>query len=247
MRVLCCFVCAMYLFNLAELQVSDHIMTNSVLEQRRTTGQKYTLYPRKGRREDATVYIGFASDPFGPSTRFIPEGNQMQNISFPFPSNMPRPSYDENAVDTGQSELRVKYTEPRSKRGVFQLYNMVKCATGCNPLSYKGYGCFCGFLGSGHPVDGIDRCCKKHDWCYDNARCPPFFEYLVPYLWKCYKNRPLCAIDNGDWGGPNSCARRLCECDRVLSECLSRYTCPRSRALCHSSPWRLLQNAFMIF
>lgn len=70
---------------------------------------------------------------------------------------MARPSYDENAVDTGQSELSVKYTEPRSKRGVFQLYNMVKCATGCNPLSYKGYGCFCGFLGSGHPVDGIDR------------------------------------------------------------------------------------------
>lgn len=72
----------LYVFYLLEMfyvlfiSVSDHIMTNSVIEQRRTADRKYTLYPRKGRREDATVYIGFASDPFGPSTRFIPEGNQ---------------------------------------------------------------------------------------------------------------------------------------------------------------------------
>lgn len=34
---------------------------------------------------------------------------------------------------------------------------MVVCATGCNPLSYLGYGCYCGFLGSGSPVDPIDK------------------------------------------------------------------------------------------
>lgn len=55
--------------------------------------------------------------------------------------------------DTGQSS----HNEGRSKRGVLHLYNMVKCATGCDPLSYKGYGCYCGFLGSGQPVDPIDR------------------------------------------------------------------------------------------
>lgn len=48
-------------------------------------------------------------------------------------------------------------TKSRLKRGVIHLYNMVSCATGCNPLSYKGYGCYCGFLGSGYAVDGIDR------------------------------------------------------------------------------------------
>lgn len=34
---------------------------------------------------------------------------------------------------------------------------MVVCATGCNPLAYKGYGCYCGFLGSGYVIDGIDK------------------------------------------------------------------------------------------
>ena len=36
------------------------------------------------------------------------------------------------------------------------------------------------------------RCCKMHDWCYDSANCPMFLEYFVPYLWKCYRHRPLC-------------------------------------------------------
>uniref|UniRef100_T1H7X2 Phosphatidylcholine 2-acylhydrolase n=1 Tax=Rhodnius prolixus TaxID=13249 RepID=T1H7X2_RHOPR len=47
--------------------------------------------------------------------------------------------------------------QTRGKRSVVHLYNMVLCATGCNPLSYKGYGCYCGFLGSGYPTDPIDR------------------------------------------------------------------------------------------
>ena len=45
----------------------------------------------------------------------------------------------------------------RGKRGAIQLGEIMKCATGCNPLSYKGYGCYCGFLGSGQYVDGIDK------------------------------------------------------------------------------------------
>jgi hypothetical protein len=45
----------------------------------------------------------------------------------------------------------------RPKRSVVHLHDMVVCATGCNPLLYKGYGCYCGFLGSGLTVDGIDR------------------------------------------------------------------------------------------
>ena len=45
----------------------------------------------------------------------------------------------------------------RGKRGALQLGQIMKCATGCNPLAYKGYGCYCGFLGSGDYVDGIDK------------------------------------------------------------------------------------------
>ncbi|XP_065348357.1 basic phospholipase A2 [Cloeon dipterum] len=135
----------------------------------------------------------------------------------------------------------------RSKRHVVHLYNMVSCATGCDPLSYKGYGCYCGFLGSGLPTDGIDRCCKIHDWCYQSANCPMFLEYFIPYYWKCLSGRqPLCAVEHGEWGGGGSCAQMLCECDRQLSLCLRQYPCPRTKALCHSSPLRLLQNVFML-
>ncbi len=46
----------------------------------------------------------------------------------------------------------------RQRRDVFHgLLNMMKCTTQCDPLSYKGYGCYCGFLGSGPTVDAIDR------------------------------------------------------------------------------------------
>merc|ERR1711892_691833 len=45
-----------------------------------------------------------------------------------------------------------------SKRASWDFYAMIKCGTGCNPLVYKGYGCYCGFLGSGNTVDGIDSC-----------------------------------------------------------------------------------------
>lgn len=45
----------------------------------------------------------------------------------------------------------------RPRRSVVHLYDMVVCSTGCNPLIFKGYGCYCGFLGSGLTVDGIDK------------------------------------------------------------------------------------------
>ncbi|XP_066904482.1 basic phospholipase A2 PA-12C [Halyomorpha halys] len=127
----------------------------------------------------------------------------------------------------------------RSKRSVVQLYNMITCATRCNPLDYKGYGCYCGFLGSGHPTDPIDTCCMKHDWCYNSANCPLFLEYFVPYVWTCHRRRPLCGVGY-------SCGQRLCECDRKFAECLARYRCPRSKSVCTSSPWRLLQNLIML-
>ncbi|CAK9823606.1 Phospholipase A2 OS2 [Anthophora retusa] len=153
--------------------------------------------------------------------------------------------------DTGNTQLlehnEESLTHRRFKRGVIHLYNMVVCATGCNPLAYKGYGCYCGFLGSGYVIDGIDRCCKMHDWCYDATECPMFSEYFVPYYWRCYHGyKPVCAVEHGNWGGSGSCAQRLCECDRSFAECLRRYPCPTTKAVCTSSPWRLVQNLFMI-
>ncbi|XP_076249425.1 phospholipase A2 A2-actitoxin-Ucs2a [Calliopsis andreniformis] len=153
--------------------------------------------------------------------------------------------------DTNSNQLLTHHEESMSrkrfKRGVIHLYNMVVCATGCNPLAYKGYGCYCGFLGSGYVIDGIDRCCKMHDWCYDATECPMFSEYFVPYYWRCYHGyKPVCAVEHGNWGGSGSCAQRLCECDRTFAECLRRYPCPTTKAVCTSSPWRLVQNLFMV-
>jgi len=54
------------------------------------------------------------------------------------------------------------------------------------------------------------------------------------------------AIEHGEWGGGGSCAQMLCECDKQLAFCLKRYPCPHDKALCHSSPLRLLQNVFML-
>ena len=63
-----------------------------------------------------------------------------------------------------------------TKRASWDFYAMIKCGTGCNPLVYKGYGCYCGFLGSGNTVDPIDtwellvpfsdsNWLDTHSWC----------------------------------------------------------------------------------
>ncbi|XP_030562948.1 uncharacterized protein LOC115764200 [Drosophila novamexicana] len=130
----------------------------------------------------------------------------------------------------------------RGKRDVAKLYSMIKCSTNCDPLIYKGYGCYCGFGGHGVPNDGIDRCCRLHDKCYGQSNCISYLEYFVPYVWKCYRGKPLCAIDHGEWGGPDSCAARLCQCDLRLSRCLRKFYCPNRRAICRSSRTRRLQN-----
>ncbi|XP_062555059.1 uncharacterized protein LOC134220097 isoform X2 [Armigeres subalbatus] len=177
---------------------------------------------------DEDVFIARANNAFGHSTKW-------------------RWSNETEEMERDFEEANPQTREGRSKRAVFNLYSMIKCATGCDPIIYKGYGCYCGFLGSGQALDGIDRCCKMHDHCYSTARCRMYLEYFVPYLWKCYRGRPLCAIDHGEWGGPSSCAARLCQCDLSLSKCLRRYHCPGKRNVCTTSPLRLLQNLIMVF
>ncbi|ETN59206.1 hypothetical protein AND_009199 [Anopheles darlingi] len=211
---------------------------------------KWPITNSRDAHRDEDVFIARANNPFGHSTKW-------------------RWSNETDQEDPLKAEVQPT-REGRSKRGVYNLYSMIKCATGCDPIIYKGYGCYCGFLGSGQALDGIDRCCKMHDYCYSTANCPMFLEYFVPYLWKCYRGRPLCgkranrpsveadklkrlvffpppAIDHGEWGGPGSCASRLCHCDLSLSKCLRRYYCPRKRNVCTTSPLRLLQNLVMVF
>jgi len=134
-----------------------------------------------------------------------------------------------------------------SKRGALDLYKMVKCGTGCNPLVYKGYGCYCGFLGSGGVVDGIDRCCKMHDWCYSQTTCMHIeyhLPYFFPYKWTCNGGAPYCIAGSTKKTNSGSCSHQLCECDREFVECLKEFPCPHKKAMCRS-PWRYWQNLFM--
>ncbi|XP_031770586.2 uncharacterized protein LOC113522077 isoform X2 [Galleria mellonella] len=183
---------------------------------------------KKEESSQSRLLVGFAQDPFRYS---IPEEEFLKGIRYVNPrSNGGR-------------------RDSRGKRGLLHLYNMIYCATGCEPLSYKGYGCYCGLLGSGKPTDGIDRCCKMHDDCYENIYCPIFTVYFQPYYWKCYKGEPLCALENYDTQHQfiNGCAAKLCECDRRFAMCVRKYNCPRQRALCKSSPLRLLQNLLLFW
>ncbi|XP_033216911.1 otoconin-90 isoform X2 [Belonocnema kinseyi] len=188
--------------------------------------------------EKEDLYLGYSGNPWI-STSILFNKNEDQLTE----------SLLNNDTSSFQTLLSTsKGDHKRFKRGVLHLYNMLLCATDCNPLSYKGYGCYCGFLGSGYIADGIDRCCMMHDRCYDATECPMLVQYLVPYYWKCFRGRkPICAVDHGKWGGSGSCAQRLCECDRSFAECLSRFPCPAKKAVCTSSPWRLVQNLFMIY
>jgi len=136
----------------------------------------------------------------------------------------------------------------RDKRGALQLAGMMVCSTKCDPLSFKGYGCYCGFLGDGEPVDAIDMCCKMHDWCYTTTSCMGLdwdLPYFVPFKWKCNGGSPYCIPGKTSKSDRNSCSHQLCECDREFAMCLQRQMpCPNSKALCKSKQ-RLIQNVFM--
>lgn len=144
----------------------------------------------------------------------------------------------------------------RDKRGALHLYGIIKCATGCNPLGFKGYGCFCGFMGAGNPVDGIDTCCKMHDWCYSTSSCHGLewdLPYFVPFKWKCNGGAPYCIPGKTKRTGRDSCSHQLCECDREFAMCLHNFceqpkgTCPLTKVACLDKKARFFQNLLMGF
>lgn len=49
---------------------------------------------------------------------------------------------------------------------------MVECETNNNKWMYNGYGCYCGFGGTGEPLDGVDR------WSY-GGKLPRFLSQIL--------------------------------------------------------------------
>uniref|UniRef100_A0A672U1E9 Phospholipase A2 n=1 Tax=Strigops habroptila TaxID=2489341 RepID=A0A672U1E9_STRHB len=98
---------------------------------------------------------------------------------------------------------------------VIQFGSMIKHKTGKSPLSYNGYGCYCGVGGSKKPLDATDRCCHAHDCCYkklSSSRCSP---KLVTYKYSTQGSQITCGA--GTW-----CERGSCECDRRAAECFQK-------------------------
>lgn len=111
---------------------------------------KWPITSSRAEHKDDDVFIARANNPFGHSTKLWWRYHELQRYRFRADFTM---KYFRNSTSSDQATE----TENRSKRGALELYSMIKCATGCDPLIFKGYGCYCGFLGSGRTLDGIDR------------------------------------------------------------------------------------------
>ncbi|NXN40127.1 PA2GE phospholipase, partial [Rhinoptilus africanus] len=98
---------------------------------------------------------------------------------------------------------------------LIQFGSMIEHKTGKSPLSYNGYGCYCGLGGSKQPVDATDRCCHAHDCCYKRISslfCSP---KLVKYNYFTQGNQIIC-------GPGTSCQTQSCNCDKQAAECFQR-------------------------
>uniref|UniRef100_A0A3Q0SE63 Phospholipase A2 n=1 Tax=Amphilophus citrinellus TaxID=61819 RepID=A0A3Q0SE63_AMPCI len=110
-------------------------------------------------------------------------------------------------------------------RAVWQFRSMILCTVPDSwpALDYADYGCYCGFGGSGAPLDELDRCCQIHDQCYNDAmqhdECWPILDnpYTEIYSYHCDKasRTVTCLSDN------NPCETFICECDRNAAMCFA--------------------------
>ncbi|XP_072048703.1 neutral phospholipase A2 3-like [Amphiura filiformis] len=139
----------------------------------------------------------------------------------------------------------------RSKRSILEFGTLIECATGGSWTDYTAYGCYCGFGGSGKPVDATDRCCQQHDRCYSKTKhggsCPKndkifsmfgvevptiyaqTYEFTVDYCATPSKVKMSCKRPNQYsyfrrmvMGRQLQCAYNLCECDRIAAQCFAR-------------------------
>ncbi|NXE27359.1 PA2GE phospholipase, partial [Ardeotis kori] len=98
---------------------------------------------------------------------------------------------------------------------VAQFAAMIKHKTGKSPLSYNGYGCYCGVGGSKQPLDATDWCCHAHDCCYKKVSSFTCSPKLVKYEYSTSGSQIICA-------SRTACQRESCECDRKAAECFQR-------------------------
>uniref|UniRef100_A0A915HWL8 Phospholipase A2 n=1 Tax=Romanomermis culicivorax TaxID=13658 RepID=A0A915HWL8_ROMCU len=92
----------------------------------------------------------------------------------------------------------------------------ISCATELNPVRYNNNGCYCGWGGSGIPVDPIDHCCKIHDNCYADCEKLGCWPKLSPYSLTCLHSTHTPVCDNSENTKCNACC---CNCDVAAAIC----------------------------
>ncbi|XP_074966732.1 phospholipase A2 isoform X2 [Phalacrocorax aristotelis] len=111
-----------------------------------------------------------------------------------------------------------------SSRAMWGFRSMIKCTipNSYPLLQFADYGCYCGFGGSGTPVDELDRCCEVHDHCYAQAKrlesCRHIVDnpYTKPYSFTCSSGQITCNSDNDE------CEMFVCNCDRAAALCFAK-------------------------
>nr|AHZ08813.1 phospholipase A2 [Micropechis ikaheca] len=101
---------------------------------------------------------------------------------------------------------------------LIQFSYLIQCANhGSRPsLDYADYGCYCGWGGSGTPVDALDMCCKIHDDCYADAEKKGCSPKGTMYDYYCSSDGPYCRNIK------KKCLRAVCDCDVEAAECFAR-------------------------
>lgn len=133
-------------------------------------------------------------------------------------------------VTLGHNYLETGVGHNRSKRALWNLYFVLNCGSDCGAFSYNNYGCFCGWGGSGTPMDGIDSCCKQHDDCYNRVSCP--LSKAWDYSWSCYRGNAVCDYDRSIPFEDLSWGQQLCKCDQDFAMCVKKYDCVKTKKEC---------------
>ncbi|KAL0966720.1 hypothetical protein UPYG_G00299260 [Umbra pygmaea] len=117
----------------------------------------------------------------------------------------------------------------RASQEMPALGEMLHCLTGRCPHEYEMYGCYCGQVGRGQPLDQLDRCCFFHQCCLWHIRSMG-----------CRRERRLNAhitCNNGkvECRGVTMCDRLQCVCDKTSAECMAaaRFNHSISLDQCH--------------
>ncbi|NP_001166471.1 phospholipase A2, membrane associated precursor [Cavia porcellus] len=105
---------------------------------------------------------------------------------------------------------------PQAHGHLKQFTEMIKLTTGKNGLtSYGAYGCHCGVGGKGTPKDATDRCCVRHDCCYDRLMKRGCGTKFLNYRFTHKGSSITCSVKQ------NSCQKQLCECDKAAAYCFA--------------------------